>query len=375
MPIYKSKTPTKDGRLYFFKVNYTDVFGNHKQYKSKKYSLRSEAIHEEAIFLSGSGTIDKKQNDMTFGQLYEKFYQNRECEVKETTKQNYANKYKKIECFSNIKCRDFNLEMFEQWKKEINDDNNISLSYKNELLKFFKSILNYGISWYNLDFGKLYRRITNFKDPNGIKKEMLFYTYDEFTKYISNVDDLGFRCLWELLYFAGLRCGEARGLMWKCIDFKNRKIIIDKQVQSRKGRKTDWYITTPKTRDSNRIIPMCDVLYEDLKKYHEIVSQYKNYNDGFYVTGRYCGLEPFTPDSVRNKNRENAKAVGLKYIRLHDFRHSCASLLINSGASPVMVSKYLGHTKIDVTLNTYSHMFQSALDEVVNIINDLSANI
>ena len=40
-----------------------------------------------------------------------------------------------------------------------------------------------------------------------------------------------------------------------------------------------------------------------------------------------------------------------------------------------MVAKYLGHTKIDVTLNTYSHMFQSALDEVVNIINDLNVGI
>ena len=64
--------------------------------------------------------------------------------------------------------------------------------------------------------------------------------------------------------------------------------------------------------------------------------------------------------------------AGLHHIRIHDFRHSYASLLINNGASVTMVTKFLGHTKVDVTLNTYSHMFQSALDEVINIINDLN---
>lgn len=66
-----------------------------------------------------------------------------------------------------------------------------------------------------------------------------------------------------------------------------------------------------------------------------------------------------------------ADDADLKHIRLHDFRHSCDFLLINSGASVTMVAKYLGHTKIDVTLNTYTHMFQSALDGVLAIINNL----
>lgn len=58
----------------------------------------------------------------------------------------------------------------------------------------------------------------------------------------------------------------------------------------------------------------------------------------------------------------------MKPIRLHNFRHSCASLLIDSGANITLVTKYLGHTKIDETLNTYSHMYQNRLDTIVNII-------
>lgn len=58
----------------------------------------------------------------------------------------------------------------------------------------------------------------------------------------------------------------------------------------------------------------------------------------------------------------------VKDIRIHDFRHSCASLLIDSGANITLVAKYLGHTKIDETLNTYLHMYQNRLDTIVNII-------
>ncbi|MGN1380737.1 MAG: tyrosine-type recombinase/integrase [Bacilli bacterium] len=66
-----------------------------------------------------------------------------------------------------------------------------------------------------------------------------------------------------------------------------------------------------------------------------------------------------------------ANKAGLKSIRLHDFRHSCASLLINNGANITLVAKYLGHTKIEETLNTYSHMFSTALDSVVSVIDSL----
>lgn len=69
----------------------------------------------------------------------------------------------------------------------------------------------------------------------------------------------------------------------------------------------------------------------------------------------------------------------VKDIRIHDFRHSCASLLIDSGANITLVAKYLGHTKIDETLNTYFHMYQNRLDTIVSIIelqnNRLNDNV
>jgi integrase len=67
----------------------------------------------------------------------------------------------------------------------------------------------------------------------------------------------------------------------------------------------------------------------------------------------------------------NTELSGVKRIRIHDFRHSCSSLLISKGADATIVAKYLGHAKIEETLNTYTHLFGSRLKEIVNILDDL----
>ena len=75
---------------------------------------------------------------------------------------------------------------------------------------------------------------------------------------------------------------------------------------------------------------------------------------------------------LRCRKNKDCKLAEVKQIRIHDFRHSCASLLINSGATINVVAKYLRHTKIDETLNTYSHMFKNKLNGIVDTINKLT---
>lgn len=78
---------------------------------------------------------------------------------------------------------------FEQWKREINKLN-ISLRYKNDIYKFLKSILNFGVKWHNLNFQAVYNKMKKFQYPNERRKEMSYYTYDEFKKFISYEEDL-----------------------------------------------------------------------------------------------------------------------------------------------------------------------------------------
>ena len=61
--------------------------------------------------------------------------------------------------------------------------------------------------------------MTKFQDPNERRKEMAYYTYDEFKEFISNEEDLRWKCVFEILYYCGLRNGELKGLTWKDIYF------------------------------------------------------------------------------------------------------------------------------------------------------------
>lgn len=93
------------------------------------------------------------------------------------------------------------------------------------------------------------------------------------------------------------------------------------------------------------------------------------FNDSYFVIG---DIAPQISSTITARKNRNCEIAGVKQIRIHDFRHSCAFLLIYKGANIITVSKFLGHTKIEETLNTYSHMFKNKLNDIVNTINKLT---
>lgn len=106
----------------------------------------------------------------------------------------------------------------------------------------------------------------------------------------------------------------------------------------------------------------------DLHELYLQDSKQYGFNQKWYVFG---DKEPLSANTLRHKKNDYTKLAGIKQIRTHDFRHSCASLLINNGANIMIVAKYLGHAKIDETLNTYSNLFQSKVDDAVQTINQV----
>ena len=366
MAIYKDPKPTKNGRAWYFKFSYKDAFGVTKQYRSKRYLTKKEATDAERMFLVTS-TDKIEDNNMTFKDLYDDFRAHNDEIMKATTLCGYSYKEKYIECFFNVKLKDFNIMQFEQWKKEINKTN-ISLRYKNDIYKFLKSILNFGVKWHNLNFQAVYNKMTKFQDPNSRRIEMSYYTYEEFKHFISFEDDLRWKCVFEILYYCGLRKGELKALTWKDIHFNKKVISVNKQITQVNNRQKFEFSDT-KTRDSRRIVPITKVLLNDLKMlYEKSKKEYYGFNDDFFVVS---DARPIADSTIYARRTKLAELANLKPIRLHDFRHSCASLLINNGANVTLVAKYLGHTKIEETLNTYSHMFSTALDSVVSVIDSL----
>ena len=358
---------TKDGRRWIF-YNYLYLSdGTRKKYKSKKFATRNEAVKAEQNFMS---KVEKKEinvTDMTFKDLYEEFYAYKSDKVKSTTMRTYRERITSLKMLEKVKVRDFNITHYLKWRTVISNKP-VAVKTKNHYHKFLKEILNYGTKWHDFNFTSVYNRMEKFTDPNAVPKEMDYYTYEEFKKFIACEDDLKFICVFEILYYCGLRRGELRGLTWDNIDFEDKTLSIVKNVVNENGDSGYWKITTPKTRTSTRTIPMPDILVNHLKEYKKQVSKYYNFNQKWFVVG---DVSPLHPDVLRKRKNKNAMNAGLKQIRIHDFRHSCASLLINNGANIMIVAKYLGHAKIDATLNTYAHLFKNKMDDIVNMMNHL----
>ena len=143
------------------------------------------------------------------------------------------------------------------------------------------------------------------------------------------------------------------------------KIFFDKKVLSvnkqltQLNNKSKFEFSDTKTKDSKRIVPITKVLLNDLKELHDLdKNTYSNFNDYFFVCS---DCRPIADSTLYLYRSRMVDMIELKRIRTHDFKHSFTSLLINNGANVSLVAKYLGHTKIEETLNTYSHMFSTAV--------------
>ncbi len=175
---------------------------------------------------------------------------------------------------------------------------------------------------------------------------MRFWTPEEFTLFIREVADkpasyYGF----YTLFCTGIRLGELLALTPADFDFVNRTLRINKSYQRINGRDV---ITSPKTKKSIRTIPLpkfyCDKMQQYISGIYGL-----NYDDRIFS---------YTKHFYEHEIRRGLKKSGVKRIRIHDLRHSHASLLISRlGASPQLVADRLGHENIQTTLNIYSHLY------------------
>ena len=107
-----------------------------------------------------------------------------------------------------------------------------------------------------------------------------------------------------------------------------------------------------------------DILAEHKKRYESA----PDFTDDFRICG---GKRPLRDTSIQNASAKFAKAAGVKKIRIHDFRHSHVSLLANEGINIQEIARRLGHANIEMTWNTYSHLYPREEERAVEILNKI----
>ncbi len=364
---------TKDGRKYFYKFQF-----DNKQYKSKLFKTKAEATKEEKNHIK---KLKHKENnkqpkeelneihEMTFKELYDEFFIYKQDKVKQTTLYSYRMRIPHFSLLFNIPIKELNTDDYLKWRSYIIKQE-LGIRTLNWLMKLLKELLNYAYKWHDINNRHLYNRLENFVDADALPEEMKFYTIDEFKKFVSVIDDLKYICIFELFFYCGIRRGELLGLKWKNVDLEENVIHIKDNIVIPHNGKDTYLLTSPKNRPSIRTIPIPKILSEHLTQYKQEVKKFnrRKFRVNWFVSGSSTPLPPRTLAERKNKYE---KLSGVKHIRIHDFRHSCASLLINNGANVLIVAKYLGHAKLEETLNTYSHLYDNKLKEITNIIDNL----
>ena len=150
----------------------------------------------------------------------------------------------------------------------------------------------------------------------------------------------------------GLRVGEVCSLKWENINLSNRTISVKSTVQriiaDDESKKTKVIISTPKTKNSERDVPINDKLYKKLKE----LSFYYN-KDIYVVSGE---KERFIePINYNEYFKRLLKKLKIRYRTYHNLRHTFATRCINVGMNAKELSLLLGHETIEITLNTYVH--------------------
>ena len=372
MPIYKMPGK-KDGRQqYRVRINYTDANGKARQLDRVAYGM-AEAKELEAR-LQQEHHQNGISHSMTIAALVAEYMSHKKHEVRATTwdKSNRNLKRAVIEPLGNVRIDRLSRVALMKWKDSISAQN-LSVATKKGYYKEFHALLNYAVKMEYLPKNPL-DSVGTFKDVYFQKPQdkLQYYTPEQFRQYISaaresanTITDWGYYVFFCIAFFTGMRKGEINALKWSDID---GNIIHVRRSISQKIKGEPVTETPPKNRSSYRDLQIPLPLKAVLDEHKKRQQTDNRFNENFRVCGGICCL---SDTSIENKNTQFSKAAGLPHIRIHDFRHSHASLLVNEGINIQEIARRLGHSDIKMTWNTYSHLYPREEERAMNVLDKI----
>ena len=334
----KAEKDKKTGK-WLIQYRYTDWQGKRRKSTKRGFATKREAEEWLRNFL----ITQKADFDMKFADFWKMYCADMETRLREHTMRTkkYIVELKILPYFGDKRVNDITAADIRQWQNEL-----IKMGYSPTYLKTINNqlsaIFNYAVRYYDLKSNPCAKAGSMGKSK---AEEMDFWTGEEFRKFIDSVMNKRLSYMaFMTLYWTGMRMGELLALNPKDIDLEKRTISITKSYQ-RLGKKD--VITPPKTPKSKRVITIPEFLAADIK----------DYMDSLYELQENDRLFPITKYYLEHEMQRGIKESGVKRIRVHDLRHSHASMLIELGFSPLEIANRLGHEKVETTLNTYAHLY------------------
>jgi len=379
MPYY-NKGKSKNGlKRYVVSVNYMNALGEYKNTTKVVYGLEQAKEAERQLEVEVK-EFDKVRSKMTLQQLFDKYMDSRQTATRESTLDKNRREWRLYikDTMGKVKIQKLTVQVLESWKMSV-DKMALALQTKRHAYNLFRQILNYGVKMDYIGKNHLLK-IGTFKDAMYKKSKIEFYTDVEFLQYIKiakqqaeeqerngNLGEWDYYVFFNILFYTGVRKGECHGFEWTDID--GEYLEIERSVAQKL--KNEDVETPPKNESSIRTLRMPQPLIEILRQHKARKMRLHNFNDSDKICSK--NGRSLRDSTVDSKNRKYAELSGLnKRIRIHDFRHSHVSALIHYGVSIHEISRRVGHAKIEITLNTYGHLYKNVEDTAIEVLNKIA---
>lgn len=260
-------------------------------------------------------------------------------------------------------------EMVMKWKNQLRDRQSLSNEYVRKICGLCHRIFSLAMDMKLLPTNPA-EVLKKTKFLRNEQRTLNFWTLDEFQKVVTSFDQTDTHEVWGLsvlsfLFLSGLRIGEAQALEWKDLDFKSQLVHVTKTMIYHNAH--DFHTDQPKTKASIRKVALSADCLRQLERWHEC--QKHSIGTCRYVFST-TGI-PMNRTVVERLIRRKAMQAMVPIIRIHDLRHSHASLLIEQGANPLLVRDRLGHSDVKITLQIYGHMYPNRDKQLAQLLDGL----
>ncbi len=209
--------------------------------------------------------------------------------------------------------------------------------------------------------------------PRVERQEILTLTAEEAQRLLATAKGHRLEALLTLALTTGMRRGELLALQWKDIDWKGGSLQVRRSVNRYAGQ--GFKVSEPKTKQSRRKIALPVFVLEMLKDHRkrqleDRLQAGSTWQDhGLVFSNAYGNY--LNPSHLGTDFQKLLKKAKLPMVRFHDLRHTAASLLLKMNVSPKMVQEILGHSNIEMTLGTYSHVLPGMHEEAMGKMDEL----
>lgn len=343
MPAYKYTL--KDGKTTRWYANFyfTDWTGAKKHVCKRGFKTQREAKEYERTFLDQQNA----SSDILFSSLVENYMEDMSHRLKPTTMENkrYIITGKLLPYFENQKVCDIDTIKIRKWQNELisyrdETGNPLSQTYLKTVNTQLSAIMNYAVAHYRLP-------VNPCRAAGSIGKsradEMHIWTQDQYEQFSGTIQKSSLKLAFDILFYTGIRSGELLALTPADI-LPSKRIDINKNYAKING---EELFLEPKTPKARRCISIPDFIYDGIMEYVSKLYGIENGDRIFY----------FSKSALERDIKRIAAKAGLPAIRVHDLRHSHASMLIEMGFSPLEIADRLGHESVKTTLDIYSHLY------------------